>query len=202
MAGKPKPKPKLLTVPNLLTLIRIILSPFIFYSLFQNTEYYTKLALILITAALITDFFDGQIARHFHQISRWGKLLDPIADKLMINGIAVILTITRGFPLWLTITIIARDILILFLGSIMVLGKINYIPQSNNWGKTALIFIALTMLAYLIDWEIFIMLRLYLISGSVIFICISGLTYFLRFLRLESKTSSPDSGSSPDQKPF
>ena len=158
----------------------------------METEYHTKIALIFISGALISDFFDGQIARYYHQETTWGKILDPIADKILINGIAVILTITRGFPAWLTILIITRDILILLVAILMGLGKSHTIPQSNIWGKGALVFTVSTMISFLIPIKFFLNIRFGLIIGSVILIIISGIIYFINYLKLEFKKSSPD----------
>ncbi|MDD3627671.1 MAG: CDP-alcohol phosphatidyltransferase family protein [bacterium] len=180
------------TVPNLITFTRILFTPFIFFALLKNDEYYSKIALILITAALLSDFFDGYLARKYKQISKWGKILDPIADKIMINGMAIILSLTRDFPIWLTLTILSRDFLIILLGSIMVFKKVDYVPQSNIFGKFALIFIVLSMLVYILDWEVIQSVKLPLILGAVALILISGVTYFIRFINLESKTSSRD----------
>lgn len=180
------------TIPNILSLIRLIFSPIIFYCLLKNEILFTKIAIVLVSIALITDFFDGYIARHFHQESNWGKILDPIADKLMIDGIAIILTITTNFPIWLTIMILTRDILIILIGGLMIFGPKRKIPQSNIFGKAALIFVAATMLAYTIDYFYLNEMKLFLIIGSVILIFLSGISYFINFLRTEFKKSSRD----------
>ncbi|HOA34462.1 MAG TPA: CDP-alcohol phosphatidyltransferase family protein, partial [Clostridiales bacterium] len=76
------------TVPNILTMIRIILVP-IFAVLFLKGSYIPALVVLLLSG--LTDFFDGKIARRFNQISELGKILDPIADKFTQITIAVLL---------------------------------------------------------------------------------------------------------------
>ena len=80
-----------LTIPNLLSLIRIILIP-VFGVLFYRGE--MLWAVIILVLSGLTDFFDGKIARKFNQVSELGKVLDPVADKLTQMTIAIILFLT------------------------------------------------------------------------------------------------------------
>jgi len=100
-------------LPNLLTVLRILLTPIGAYSLFKNggTDHRWMLIswLIFFTIGL-TDFLDGRIARAKDQITEFGKLLDPIADKVAIGTAMISLSILHRLPWWVSIAILAREI--------------------------------------------------------------------------------------------
>lgn len=96
-----------LTVPNLLTTIRILLTPLFIIFLIQGRY---PLALLVFLLAGITDLADGLVARAWHQKSPLGTLLDPLADKLLISSSFVALSIFRFIPSWLTVVVISRDL--------------------------------------------------------------------------------------------
>jgi len=99
-----------MTVPNLITSIRIILTPvFIIYLI--NDEILP--ALVLFVLAGVSDAADGLIARLFNQKSELGAFLDPLADKILLVAAFVLLSVKNSVPLELTVVVISRDILIL-----------------------------------------------------------------------------------------
>jgi len=111
-----------MTVPNLITSLRIILTPiFIIYLI--NDE--TLPALIVFTLAGVSDAVDGFIARVFNQKSKLGAILDPIADKLLLVAAFVMLSVKDFVPSWLTVIVISRDLLILLAVLILFLSKEN-----------------------------------------------------------------------------
>ena len=108
---------KILTIPNLLTFMRMALIP-VFASLLYYG--YSSLALIVFVIAGISDGVDGFVARRFQQESELGRILDPIADKLLMTVAFVILTLPNIFPppgksvpFWVTAAVVGRDVLIL-----------------------------------------------------------------------------------------
>jgi len=99
-----------MTVPNLITTIRIILAPvFIIYLI--NEQFLSALVVFLV--CVVSDGLDGLLARVFDQKSRLGTYLDPLADKLLLVAAFVTLGIRGHLPPWLTVLVIARDVLIL-----------------------------------------------------------------------------------------
>src|SRR5436189_826157 len=104
----------MLTVPNLLTLLRLFLVPCFMVASFHGRF---TLALVLFVSAAVTDIFDGMIARRFNQRSRLGAILDPAADKTMLVCGYLFYTLTNKLPLvalpvWLTFVVFIRDFLI------------------------------------------------------------------------------------------
>src|SRR5512142_2062758 len=103
------------TIPNILTLARLIAVPLFIVASFRGS--YT-LALVLFVAAAVTDFLDGMIARRFNQRSRIGAILDPAADKVMMVSGFLFYTLHTAVPVvampaWLTFTVLIRDFLII-----------------------------------------------------------------------------------------
>ena len=101
---------RVLSIPNALSLLRLATVP-VFIWLFVAGE--TNLAVAIYAAGAWTDFFDGYIARRFDQVTELGKLLDPLADRIFIVALAVALVATDALPLWLALSIVARDVLLL-----------------------------------------------------------------------------------------
>lgn len=99
------------TVPNLLSLLRLALVP-VFLVLILNGSNFA--AIIVLAVAGITDYLDGYFARKLKQETRLGQLLDPAADRLYIFSTLIGLAVVGYIPLWLTIVVIARDVLLLF----------------------------------------------------------------------------------------
>jgi len=110
----------LLSLPNILTYGRIIAVPLIVLCFFiegklDGSDTARWLALALFTVASITDFFDGYLARIWHQSSALGKMLDPIADKLLVSACLLLLAADgtiAGWTIWAAIIILSREILV------------------------------------------------------------------------------------------
>lgn len=95
--------------PNIITILRAILVPFIFWSLIAG---HTHTALILFVIAGISDALDGFLAKRYAWQSELGAYLDPIADKLLLVSVFVALGVLKSVPLWLVVAVVSRDILI------------------------------------------------------------------------------------------
>ena len=135
------------TIPNYLSLARLILAPIISYYLFWGNK---TLAIILIIIAYSSDVLDGIVARHFKQESELGKIIDPIADKVMYAFIAFALLLKGLVPIWFFAFYIFRDLLIL-LGSFLFAKKVKEIPKSNKWGKISAFTVAITLFGIIIE---------------------------------------------------
>ena len=101
---------ELRSVPNLLSLLRLLLVPVFLWLLLADHLIW---ALIVLAAAGASDWLDGVIARKFNQITELGKVLDPAADRLYIFATLIGLTINGNIPLWLAVVIITRDVMLL-----------------------------------------------------------------------------------------
>jgi CDP-diacylglycerol--glycerol-3-phosphate 3-phosphatidyltransferase len=134
---------------------------------------------------MISDYFDGFLARRWNQTSNTGKILDPLADKICLATGAVALTIYGDLPLSLLLMILARDVVIAFFG-ITIIKKIKQVPVSNIIGKAAVFIISLSMLVYIVQYK-----ELYDIAyfGSVTMIIVSSISYLIVGIKFLSNKS-------------
>jgi CDP-diacylglycerol--glycerol-3-phosphate 3-phosphatidyltransferase len=177
-----------MTTANKVTILRILLIPFFVVELIYYTRAGNELcrlvAILSFAVASILDGVDGYIARHYHQISELGKILDPLADKLLLVSAIVTLSFNHGnylgqIPLWLIGTIIGRDLLIL-IGMIVIhhfVRKVAVRPRVS--GKIATVLQMAVVIIILLKWDSG-QGALWLKSvalGAAIFTGISGLLY-------------------------
>lgn len=133
---------------NLLTLVRIALIwPTIRFLLRPGG---TNKALAMIALGMATDVVDGPLARNRGEVSELGKLLDPIADKVTLDGVALALSAKHGFPWWVTYLLLARDAAIVT-GSTIILRRSSYITTSIWAGKATTASLSVTLLLYMLD---------------------------------------------------
>lgn len=149
---QPSPRPDapadrgLWTVPNVLSFLRLLSVPVFVWLFVSGRE---NAAVVLYSVGAVSDFFDGVIARRFDQVSEIGKLLDPLADRILIIALVVALVAREALPLWLAIAIVGRDLLLLSVFPILERRKVPRIAV-NFTGKsaTASLLFGLTFLAY------------------------------------------------------
>ena len=135
------------TIPNVLTMIRLILVP-VFVVLFLKGHKMASLGVFV--AASLTDMLDGYLARKLNQITDFGKLFDPLADKLMVLSAMVCQGIVGVFP-WSAIIIVACKELFMVIGGLLML-KNDVVVYSNYVGKAAQVcFILSLVLAFFHD---------------------------------------------------
>ena len=140
-----------MTVPNLLSMLRLALVPVFLYLLLHERY---LLAIIMLAVSSLTDYLDGYFARKFNQVTRLGQLLDPAADRLYIFSTLVGLSITGIVPVWLALIIIARDLVLAI--AYPILATHGYGPLPVHYlGKTgtfALLYaFPLLLMAYI--WQ-------------------------------------------------
>ena len=127
-------------VPNILTIIRFLLIPFIIFYIFTGNYI---LAFLFFTISGLTDIADGFIARKFNLISNFGKLMDPLADKLTQISTLTSLVIIGIIPLWILIIVLLKEF-IMIVGASFLYGK-DVVVYSKWYGKlaTVLFYVAI-----------------------------------------------------------
>ena len=133
----------LLNVPNVLTIIRMLLIP-VFAGLYAAGH--PVAALCVYVVACITDAVDGYLARRWNQITAFGKLMDPLADKLLQLTMMCCLTLTGYIHWWILVVMAAKEIFMV-VGGTMLLKKRNVVVFANWAGKVATVMIILSVLA-------------------------------------------------------
>jgi CDP-diacylglycerol--glycerol-3-phosphate 3-phosphatidyltransferase len=118
------PGDRVLTIPNVLSGIRVLGAPVFLWLILGPQDDGLALGVLMLSGA--TDYFDGALARRLNQTSRLGQLLDPAADRLYILATLVGLTIRDVIPLWLTLFLVARDVMLT--GCVPRLRRLGYGP--------------------------------------------------------------------------
>jgi len=134
-------------IPNILTVLRIILTPMFYYFLVKHD---LKLGASIFIVVALTDIADGYIARKYHWESKLGQALDPFADKFMVAFALVAVLQSYDFPTWAIIPFLSRDI-ISVLGSLLYLTKKKAEWKPNILGKLTTLAQVITIVGYLID---------------------------------------------------
>lgn len=131
-----------MNLPNFLSLMRMCLVP-VFVAVFFSPSPYAHIHAALIYAISgITDIADGFIARKFNLITKLGKILDPLADKLMTITVFVCISIAKIIPWWVITLLFTKDFL-LVLGGVKLYNEMASVFQSNFFGKLATVFLVL-----------------------------------------------------------
>lgn len=169
------------TASNLLSISRALLAiPFAMVMLNHSPESRVWGGALMIAAAL-TDKFDGVLARKYSQITEWGKILDPLADKVAVAVVGVVLLILGDIPVWFVVTLVLRDLLI-FSGGIYIKAKKGLVLQSNEAGKWTVGIVALSLFLMVLDAQsILIDISIW---ASVVLLIVSFALYVKRFLEV------------------
>jgi cardiolipin synthase len=174
----PTPRNPLRTVPNLLTVMRICLAPFLVAAILENRF---GLAFGIFIAAGLSDALDGLLARMLKQRTSLGQYLDPIADKLLLSTLFLVLMYKGLMPTTVTILVFGRDVGILIVATVLyaVAGRREFSPSIFGKANTlAQIFaVAVVLLHQLINAKWIVILRLVALDATVGLTIASGLHY-------------------------
>lgn len=140
---------KKMNIPNMLTLFRIWAIPAIVFTFFFDTATAAWIGVLLFMLAGVSDYMDGYLARHLNQLSRFGRVLDPIADKLLVGSILLMLAFTArlgDYGIIPAVVILCREILVSGLREFLAEIKVGCpVTRLAKW-KTACQMLALPML--------------------------------------------------------
>ncbi len=163
-----------MNLANALTLFRIFLVPVFMLLLLEAAPYGTLLAVAVFILAAITDGLDGYIARSRQEITRFGKLIDPIADKLLITAALLSLVELGNISAWIALIIIGREFAIS--GLRMLAAADGVVIAASKWGKLKTISQIVAIVAILLE-----------VPGALVFMWVaavitvfSGVDYFLK----------------------
>ncbi len=131
-------------LPNILTIFRIVITPLIVWLLigFDGLALHA-LALVLFIIASLTDLFDGILARKLKVVSEFGKFMDPLADKILVNSTFITLNILEVMPIWITAVIILRDGLVTLLRWGMLANGVSMVTSRLAKLKTAFQYVSM-----------------------------------------------------------
>ena len=172
-----------MNLPNALTTLRIFLVPWLVVLLLTRTEWGWLLGLIVFTIAVITDFFDGWLARRRNEQTKLGAMLDPLADKLLVSAAFISLIELEKAPAWIVAVIIGREFAVTWLRT-EALGR-GVVMAASGAGKaktvSQIVAIYVMLLALRVPlFDVLVAPALFTTLGLTLY---SGLDYFRRFSR-------------------
>ncbi|MBW2984677.1 CDP-alcohol phosphatidyltransferase family protein [Candidatus Woesearchaeota archaeon] len=166
---------KTLTLPTVLTILRIVFSP-VFFVLLLASKATPGLVIFIIVA--LTDWIDGMIAKYTKQITKFGEFLDPMADKFMVALGVIAITLKFDFPIY-GLWILSRDIISLC-GSFIIYKKRKANWEANKLGKATTFLQVVTIIAFIINNS----LKFHILLVTMITSILTAISYFRRTIRI------------------
>lgn len=186
---------QLFTAPNQLTLLRMLFVPFIVMNLVQG---HYRWALVLFVLAGLSDGLDGLLARKLHQQTLLGQYLDPIADKLLLSTMFLVLSILHMIQWKFTVMVFSRDISILAVSAVlyMIAGLRDFRPsifgKANTFAQVAAVFFVLLLAVH--PDPMIAMIRKFFLKATFFFTILSAVHYVFLVqhrLREHNQTAAP-----------
>lgn len=176
-----------MNLPNWLTLLRFVIVPFMTVFLLQRNF---TVAILLYVLASVTDILDGYLARKYNQITKLGKILDPMADKLLQFAALVGLWVLNIIPFWITLVFFLKE-LFMGLGCLKLLHKKDMVMQSKWFGKLSTISLFLAIVSSMMG-DYFPVLKSYIIPLFVlalISLLFSFIMYLINYIKVSKKAN-------------
>ncbi|NNF99784.1 MAG: CDP-diacylglycerol--glycerol-3-phosphate 3-phosphatidyltransferase [Desulfobacteraceae bacterium] len=168
--------------PNKLTLFRILAAPVIIILLLEPNRITTCFAALIFSAAAITDYFDGYLARRKGLVSNLGKVMDPVADKLLVSSAFIMLAALNWIPAWVVCVIVGRELAVTGLRNIIAQNRKDV--SASNLGKYKTGFQIAAIIPLLFHYPYFgvelHVIGMVFLWGALIFTIWSGADYFIR----------------------
>lgn len=191
MNSSPTPAVPVLNIANVLTVVRILLVPFFIWFLLLDDaqgELFRWLAVLTFAVAIYTDKLDGDLARSRGLITDFGKIADPIADKLLIGSALVLLSVLGELWWWVTIVILVRELGITVLRFAVI--RYGVMPASRG-GKLKTVVQTVAILLFLLplqsllgDWAWWI--AAFVMAAAVLITVVTGVDYIVQAARLRA----------------
>jgi CDP-diacylglycerol--glycerol-3-phosphate 3-phosphatidyltransferase len=184
-------------LPNALTLLRIFLVPILVVLLLTRSDGGLFLGTAVFGLAVLTDYLDGYFARRRNQITKFGMLLDPLADKLLTAAAFISLVEMNAVPAWMVVIIIGREFAVTGLRNVAA-GRGLVIPASSlGKGKMVSQVVAIFLLLLATRFPVLegpALLALWVVVGLAL---VSGIDYFVRYWRDAVRAGSRPGGAGP-----
>jgi CDP-diacylglycerol--glycerol-3-phosphate 3-phosphatidyltransferase len=170
-----------LNLPNFLTVVRILLVPVLIVALLEKSSGGDTLAAVVFVAASVTDAVDGYLARARNSVTTFGKLMDPIADKLLIVAALVVLVSVDRLQAWVAMVIIAREFAVTVLRAAVGAGA-GHVISASGFGKAKTVLQVAMVLALIAvhGRPVWVDVLIYL---TVLVTVLSGADYFFGLTR-------------------
>lgn len=177
-----------MNLPNALSLSRIFLTPLLVVVLLTRVEGKEIYGALIFVVAALTDFFDGYLARRRNQVTTIGKLLDPIADKLLVSSAFISLVELNLAPAWMVVIIVGREFAVSGIRSIAAAQ--GHIMPANWFGKSKMVLQIVTIVVLIVAdtyKEHWLLFGRFLLWVAMVVSLMSALIYLRTFLQLMNR---------------
>jgi nicotinamide-nucleotide amidase len=185
-----------MNLPNALTVSRLLAIPVLMVLLIVRFPYHDQVAAAVFVAASLTDTLDGELARRHDQVTELGKFLDPLADKLFILSVLIVLVQESELPAWVVVVIFSRELLITVLRSLSAAQ--GRVIAATPFGKTKTVLQTAAVLVLILQrpYPVLGLPAAVLVALALIFTVASGLDYLWRFRDVVARveTMLPEGG--------
>lgn len=176
----------MINIPNALTVVRILAVPFIIALLYFPSRTTCLIATVLFLVAILTDLADGFWARRYNQVTNFGKFLDPLADKILIASVLIMLVELNWIPAWIAIIVIVRELLVTGLRAIA--ADKGQVIAADKYGKMKTIMQSVALVPLIYHYPVFgvdaAKLGFVLLLVAVVLTLYSGWNYLYSFYRI------------------
>lgn len=176
----------MINIPNALTVVRILAVPFIIALLYFPARTTCLVATVLFLVAILTDLADGFWARRYNQVTNFGKFLDPLADKILIASVLIMLVELNWIPAWIAIVVIVRELLVTGLRAIA--ADKGQVIAADKYGKMKTIMQSVALVPLIYHYPVFgvdaAKLGFVLLLVAVVLTLYSGWNYLYSFYRV------------------
>jgi CDP-diacylglycerol--glycerol-3-phosphate 3-phosphatidyltransferase len=194
----------MMNLPNALTISRIFLTPLLVVVLLTRMEGKEIYGALIFCVAALTDYFDGYFARKRNQVTTIGKLLDPIADKLLVSSAFISLVELQLAPAWMVVIIVGREFAVSGIRSIA--ASLGHVMPANWFGKTKMVVQIFTIVVLIVAdtyKEHWLLFGRFLLWATMVVSLVSAASYvwtFLGFLRRPRIVWKENHGEAREEK--
>ena len=144
-----------MTLPNQLTILRVILSPIFLFFFLSEVIWMKQVSVAIYIVAALSDWYDGWLARKFNYITSWGKFWDPLADKILTSFAFISFAIVDLIPWWMVVIIVGRDVVITLLRVFADMKNYNFTTSYYAKWKTMLqmVFLYYLLILYVAQYS-------------------------------------------------
>jgi CDP-diacylglycerol--glycerol-3-phosphate 3-phosphatidyltransferase len=186
-----------MNLPNALTISRLVSIPVLMVLLVVRFPYHDQIAAAVFVLASLTDTLDGNLARRRRQVTELGKFLDPLADKLFILSVLIVLVQEGELAAWVVVVIFGRELLITVLRSLS--ASQGRVIAATPFGKTKTVLQVAAVLLLILQrpYPVLSLPAYVVVALAVIFTVASGLDYLWRFRAVFARVPLPTGGGAP-----
>ncbi len=169
-------------IPNILSVIRLLMVPLFVWLVLSDFEYASVYAVVTFILAGLTDVLDGYLARRNNWITDLGKILDPLADKMMQCAAFICLAILNPFLIWIVVIVVVKELAFLAIG-FFVRKKIDVVIVAKWYGKMATFVITVCVCVLIVWWSV--PLVTYICAGASAFVMLfASVMYAIYYSKL------------------